>query len=295
MKVLSLNENESAEITLLLGNFDGLHIGHKVLIDCAKSFRYKLAILTYENLFKNGYINTMEERFLQYEKLGFDYTIVLNYDDVKKYQGTEFLSFLVDKFNIKHIVCGEEFTYGNFSIQGEKDMEDFAFSKNIGCSILPSFSIKNQRMSSSYMKELIKNGNLDMVNKLMLKKYSILSTVVHGNQLGKTLGFPTMNFNMEKQKVELKAGVYLVSTMVDGKEYYGICNFGLKYPHSDQKYFEVHLLDFNQQMYGEKVEIVFLKFIRNHTELDSIEDLKVQLMMDIKKAREIISYEYELD
>ena len=295
MKILSLNENESAEITLLLGNFDGLHIGHKMLIDCAKSFSHKLAILTYENLFKNGFIYTMEERFLQYERLGFDYTIVLNYDDVKNYQGTDLLSFLVSKFNIKHIVCGEEFTYGNFSIQGEKDMEDFAFSKNIGCSILPSFSIKNQRMSSSYMKELIRNGNLYMVNKLMLKNYYIVSTVVHGNQLGKTLGFPTMNFDMVNQKVELKSGVYLVSTIIDGKQYYGVCNFGLKYPQKDSKYFEVYLFDFSREMYGEKVEIEFLKFIRNPEEFDSVEDLRVQFLMDIKKAKEIIQEEFEID
>lgn len=295
MKVLRYNEKISDETTLLLGNFDGLHIGHKLLIDCAKTFSHKLAIITYENKDKNtGYIKSLEERFFEFERLGFDYCIVLDYGEVSKIDGKVILETLTQNFNTRHIVCGEDFTFGKHGMSNAYDVESFAFSKNIGSSIMPRFSINNNRLSSNYIRSLIRSGNIGMVNKLLLEPYSIYSTVIHGNRLGKTLGFPTMNFAIDPLKVELKNAVYLCYTFVDGKKYYGISNFGLKPTiENDDKNFEVHLIDFCQEMYERRIEVFFLEKLRDTEKFDSLEDLRLQIAIDFENAKDIIAKKYE--
>ena len=295
MKVLKFDETIDEDITLLMGNFDGLHIGHKLLIDCAKSFPHKLAIITYENLEKNnGYIKSLDERFFEFNRLGFDYCIVVDYIEASQYDGKVLLEKLTSNFNIRHIICGEDFTFGKYGQSTAYDVESFAFSKNIGSSIMPRFSIRNQRLSSNYIKSLIRQGNIAMVNRLLLEPYSIYSTVIHGNRLGKLLGYPTMNFAIDPMKVELKNAVYLCYTFVDGQKFYGLSNFGLR-PTIDtnDKNYEVHLIDFCQEMYERKIEVFFLEKLRDTEKFDSLEDLRLQIAIDLENARDIIAKKYE--
>lgn len=295
MKVLSFQESESEEITLLLGNFDGLHLGHKNLIDRAKAIKRKLAILTFKNLYKIGFVRTLDERLLEYERFGFDYTIVLDFDELKDYKSAQLLNLILEKFNIKHVVCGEDFAFGKHLLHAEEDVERLAFEKGIGCSILPTFTIKNNRISSSLIKLLLKNGSINEVNKLLLENYSIYGKVVHGNNLGKTLHFPTMNFEINPLKIEPKDGVYLVYTYIDNNKYYGIANLGQRPTiETNSRNFEVHLLDFCESMYDKYVEVFFLERLRDTIKFDSIEELKLQLLLDESNARELICEKYEI-
>ena len=290
MKVLSFSneaETEKTEVTLLLGNFDGLHIGHKTLIDCAKSFKRPMAIVTFKNLCRDGYVKSVEERILEYERMGFDYTILLDYDEIKTLTGDEFLTKLLGKFNIKHMVCGED-----FKICGKTadEIEQFVYGQNIWCTVLSLTSLTNQRLSSSNIKRMLKNGNIEQANRLLLEDYSIYSTVIHGNRIGRTINYPTINIALNPFKVELKNGVYLVYTYINDIKYYGIANYGTKPTvNENSKNLEIYLLDFNQNVYGEKLEVYFVKYLRSTKKFDSLEELRRQIDIDVDNARDIIN------
>ena len=288
MKVVSFFEGEKSDIVLLLGNFDGLHIGHNALIDYSRNFNHKIGILTFENLPKGNVIKTIQERFLQYERFEMDFVIVLDYNEIKSYTAKEFLTILLNNFpNIKGLICGEDFNFGVGAKYNIEDIRKF-LTAHQDISFLPikCVTINDKKISTSQIKNFLFNGKIEIANKYLLEDYSIFSTVVSGKKLGRIIGFPTMNFNIDKLKIKLKSGVYAVYCYVDNIKYYGVANLGIKPTVEDfNANLEVHLINFSKDMYGKDVEIFFFKYIREIKKFDSVETLKIQISKDINEVK----------
>lgn len=320
MKVIEYAHGKIEDaIILLLGYFDGMHLGHQKLLQkaraVAKQKNYKIAIMTFLGNKEKKVIYTYPERLYTFEKLGIDYCIVANFDrQFKRQTGREFIEHLTQICNLKAVVCGSDFTFGNGALEHVDHLKTICNARNIQtfieemysgfenvdnsfatftmpvqsasldtCEIVDTFR-KQDKISTTTIKKWIECGALERIEKLLGYPYFILGKVIAGNQLGRTIGFPTANIQLDRQKVLLKTGVYAVQVAYGGKIYKGIANLGQKPTVNGVEHMlEVHILGFSQEIYGQNIVVYFLQFIREIQKFKSLEELKNQIQKDIKK------------
>ena len=295
-KLSDTNQLNNSVITF--GNFDGIHRGHKYIINkmLYLSNKYKIpsVLITFKPHTNNViYPNKNHKRILtyyqKYKKIidsGIDYICEVNFDKkTSRLKPDEFLDIIIKKYNPSYIVFGYDNKFGI----NQSGSYDYLINKNkyknkhIYC--CDKYSYRGQCIKSSIIKKLIINGNIKKCNKYLGYNYILDGIVVEGNQIGRTIGFPTANINMiSKEQLIPLSGVYSVNLLYDKKIYNAICNIG-KRPtivNSDQLIIEVHLIDTkNINLYGEIVFIEFKDKIRNEIQFNNIEDLKKQIKLDI--------------
>ena len=201
----------------------------------------------------------------------------------------DFINQVLSKLNIKKIVIGDDFRFGA-NREG-----DFTFLKKWGEKNLISvektetFSYKGERVSSTRIRECLINDNFQEASELLGKPYTFNGKVVYGQQLGRTLGVPTANLWLPKNKLPV-SGVYIVKIEHEGHLYGGIANMGIRPTVGGQNpVLEVHVFDFSKNLYGQKINVEFLKKIRDEKKFDGLEELKDQIFEDIAFAKEYLS------
>ena len=253
----------------VIGNFDGVHLGHKHLIEEAKKAGYKTSIITFENLSKNnGYLSDLDQKAKFLEELEVDYLIIFPFRVVKLTFFNEFIKIL-KTLKVKYITCGEDFRFG---YKREGDIIDL--KKHFKINIVNYLEVDRIKISSSLIKELLIDGDIVLANKFLGREYSIIGEVVHGNKIGKNLGYPTANINYNGYLLP-KNGVYLTKVKHNNKTYVGMANIGYNPTLNAQleKRFEVHIVDFNEMIYGDEIEVSFVKFLRDEKKFSSKEEL----------------------
>ena len=265
-----------------IGAFDGVHLGHISLIKKAKELGLKTLVITFENIFKKNYqLVTKEQKIKLIEELGVDYLIIFNFYAVQKVFFNEFIKML-KKINVKNIVCGNDFRFG---FKREGDVIDL--KKHFKVIISDYTEYKDTRISTSIIKELICDGHVEYAKELLTRDYKIIGEVIHGSKIGRKLGFPTANIDYSVYLLP-KNGVYVCKVKYNDKNYIGMTNIGYNPTINEQKErrLEVHILDFNEEIYGEELEISFVKFIREEQKFNSKEELinKLQDDYDICKT-----------
>ena len=253
----------------VIGNFDGVHLGHKHLIEEAKKTGYKTSIITFENLSKNnGYLSDLDQKAKFLEELEVDYLIIFPFRVVKLTFFNEFIKIL-KTLKVKYITCGEDFRFG---YKREGDIIDL--KKHFKINIVNYLEVDRIKISSSLIKELLIDGDIVLANKFLGREYSIIGEVVHGNKIGKNLGYPTANINYNGYLLP-KNGVYLTKVKHNNKTYVGMANIGYNPTLNAQleKRFEVHIVDFNEMIYGDEIEVSFVKFLRDEKKFSSKEEL----------------------
>ena len=287
-----LNKNEN--LSLALGYFDGVHSGHKSVIKSAVKFakanNIKTAVLTFKEhpcCYLWGmcpkYILTRKSREEKIENLGVDYLYELDFETIGRFSADEYLkNILIKYFSPRAISAGWNHNFGcNKSGNGDFLKEK---AKKYGYEyfeIQPEI-YENDIISSTKIRDCLTNGNIEFANSMLGYKFSISGVVVKGQQIGRKIGFRTANINYPNELIELPYGVYSVTVKYAKNNYKGIANFGIRPTvNGSNAILEVHILDFDKDIYGENIEVFFNKMIRKEQKFNSLDELKTQIKSDI--------------
>lgn len=288
--------NKQENLSVVLGFFDGIHQGHKVVINTAVEYArkngLKSALVTFNdspsNFFSkkiSKYILTKSEKFKFIEDLGIDYLYVLNFDEtLSKMTAADYLKNLVENLCPKAITTGYNHYFG-YNKSGGPDYLKL-MQKEYGYQYLEVAPVKTKQgvISSSRIKEALISGDLDLANTMLGYRFYVKNDVIEGAKLGRTIGFKTANLYFPKEIIELSNGVYAVEVKVDDKKYIGIANYGRKptVTNVTKKILEVHIFNFDENIYGKSIKVSFLNKIREEKKFQSLLELKTQIVKDIE-------------
>ncbi|WP_372881504.1 bifunctional riboflavin kinase/FAD synthetase [Psychromonas sp.] len=286
---------------LSIGNFDGVHLGHKAvlarLLVEAKRLQVPATVLTFEpqpeELFagKNApaRLSRLRDKFVQLEKLGLDRLLCVSFTHkFANLSAQDFIEeLLIKKLGVKFLVIGDDFHFG-YQRRGDFELLKQAGEK-YGFEVVDTKSLLQQehRISSSRVRDALASGDLQQAALMLGRKYSITGRVVHGQKLGRTIGVPTANLLL-KRRVSPVSGVFVVSVLgIADKVYQGVANIGQRPTvNGVRQQLEVHIFDFNSDLYGLQLEVVLEDKIRDEVRFDSFAALKIQIDKDIRQARE---------
>lgn len=283
--------NQKQNLAIALGYFDGVHIGHRAVIksavDFAKKNNTKSAVITFSDhpycYFKGvcpKYILTREEREKRIASLGIDYLYELNFEDFALLTAKEYLNnILINYFHPISISTGWNHNFGKNKSGNVNFLEEQAKNYNYKYFKIPPQKINNEIISSTEIRKLLSEGNIEKANHMLGQNFSIEGEIVKGNQIGRTIGFRTANLVYPPELIELPYGVYAVDTTY-GK---GIANFGIRPTiNGSHTSLEAHILNFEKDIYGEIINVNFNKMIRTEKKFPSLDALKKQINLDIK-------------
>ena len=288
---------------ILIGNFDGLHLGHQKLFNLAQNFKkkysLKIGVMTFEPMpkmffnknLKNFRISNQKQKIALLKKFDVDFVIVKKFD--KKFSKTKSMNFIKDilskRLGAKFIFVSNNFRFGNKREGNVKQLIHYQTFYNYQI-IKPKPLYKNKKIiSSTLIRKYLENGKLDKANKFLNREWSIEGKVIKGRQLGKKIGFPTANIDI-KNFIVAKPGVYAVKVKKENTTKFikGIANLGYRPTFNQKKILlEVHLFNFTENLYNKYLTINFLKFIRKEKKFKNIGQLKKQIKIDLQKARKI--------
>ena len=288
--------NKQENLSVVLGFFDGIHQGHKVVINTAVEYArkngLKSALVTFNdspsNFFSkkiSKYILTKSEKFKFIEDLGIDYLYVLNFDEtLSKMTAADYLKNLVENLCPRAITTGYNHYFG-YNKSGGPDYLKL-MQKEYGYQYLEVAPVKTKQgvISSSRIKEALISGDLDLANTMLGYRFYVKNDVIEGAKLGRTIGFKTANLDFPKEIIELSNVVYAVEVKVDDKKYIGIANYGRKptVTNVTKKILEVHIFNFDENIYGKSIKVSFLNKIREEKKFQSLLELKTQIVKDIE-------------
>lgn len=276
---------------LILGFFDGVHKGHKTVIDSAVSFakenNTQTILITFKNspaeFFQNKieYIYPRELSYKIIKNSEVNTIIEKNFSTLVNMEAEEYLKNLIKDFNPISISTGFNHTFG-YNREGNPELlnkKQTEYGYKYFC--IPACYIGNEIVSSTVIKKYIKKGDLAKVNSMLGEPYIIESKVVHGAKLGRRLGFPTANLIYPKECIKLPYGVYLVKTPLGN----GVLNWGIKPTIGGEKEsLEVHIPGFSENIYGQNLKIKVIKKIRDEQKFNSLDDLKKQIKRDTEEC-----------
>lgn len=284
MKIIDFNNfkplNQEAIVTI--GNFDGVHLGHKTilttLISESKKEKTLAVVVVFKNLIKTSLnILTHEEKLNQLAKYDIDVIIELDFDKVKLMSPGDFLENLNKLVKIKHFVIGSDFHFG------KAKKGNSIFLKNLYKKTIIVQRVNN--ISSSLIKELLQQGDIKEANRLLGYNYVVSGKVVYGDKIASNYGIPTANVNICNEKSPIHYGVYFAYVLMEKKLYPSLAIFNNNPTREiDKKIFEVHILNFKKEIYGKEIKIQFLDKIRNLIKFDNIDEVFEQAKKDKRKC-----------
>lgn len=283
-----------------VGVFDGLHIGHREVINNAlkqKENGLMTGVFTFawddeETFFKKDfkYISTQRTKENTLEKMGIDYLVSPTFKSIKNYTCEDFVNkIIVRALNAKIISCGYDFTFGKDKGGNAETLKEMCKKKGVEVIITPAVKNGDEIISSTSIREFIVNGEMQKARKMLGENYFIDFKVVQGNRIGtKVLSFPTINQKFPENHIVPKFGVYATKVYVGGKSYVGATNVGVKPTiGSDITLCETYINGYSGDLYGQNVKVEFLEHIRPETKFDSLDELKAQIKKDKQKSIEI--------
>ena len=269
---------------MLLGGFDGLHVGHRRLLACAKESGYAVGLMTIVGGKEKNALFTFAEREEIFKIAGADFVFELPFEEIKNLSPLAFLELLEKEFSPKLFVCGEDFRFG---LHASGTPEFLKASTHVRVETLPLVEIDGRKVSSSYVKALLEDGKVSEVKKYLAHNFFLMGEVSADRKIGRTIGFPTANILYPEGKYPLKKGVYETFVTVDGKGYKGITNYGARPTFDDEKVVtETYLDGFSGDLYGRTLKVEFVRFLRDVQKFENVDALKIQLEEDIRGVRE---------
>ena len=311
MKIFhSINDFHTTKKTILtLGTFDGVHIGHKKIIERlvldAAASGGETVILTFfphpRMILQDGtdikLLNTLEEKSLLLEQCGIDHLIIHPFDEsFSKLRAEAFVQkILVDQLHIHKIIIGHDHRFGENRTATIHELISFGEKYHFEVEQISAEEINEVTISSTKIRNALFEGNVSLANQYLGYKYFLSGDVIKGMQIGRTIGFPTANLKIkEDYKLIPKEGVYIISAKIKDKTFFGMMNIGFKPTIPGENYsLEVYFFNLNQDLYNETITISFLERIRDEQKYDSIEDLKIQIEKDKKFSLSFLNLENE--
>ena len=286
---------------ILIGNFDGIHLGHQKLFSLAKSYKkkysLKIGVLTFEpmpkmffnNELKNFRISSLEQKISELKNLQVDFVITKKFD--KKFSKIKSVNFIKDvlgkKIKPKFIFVSNNFRFGNKREGNVKQLMKFETMYGYKVIKPQPLLIEKKVASSSTIRKNLQKGNLKKANKILDRNWSILGKVQKGRQLGKKIGFPTANIDI-KDYILACPGVYSIDAKkLNSRSYFrGIANLGYRPTFNGKKILlEVHLFNFSENLYNKYLKVEFKSFIRKEKKFKNVDQLRKQIKIDLLKAK----------
>jgi riboflavin kinase/FMN adenylyltransferase len=296
-----LIKEEQAKSVMALGYFDGVHLGHQKVIGTAKQIAEEkgltLAVMTFHphpshvlgrDKEPKDLITPLEDKINQIEQLGTEVLYVVKFNEVfASLSPKQFIDQYIIGLNVRHAVAGFDFTYGKYGKGTMETMPDDLDGK-AGCTMVEKLTEQDKKISSSYIRTALQNGDVELANVLLGQPYFIKGIVIHGDKRGRTIGFPTANVGLNNSYIVPPTGVYAVKAEVNGEVYNGVCNIGYKptfyEKRPEQPSIEVNLFDFDQEVYGAAIKIEWYKRIRSERKFNGIKELTEQIEKDKQEA-----------
>ena len=279
-----------------IGTFDGVHLGHQKIIaqittaaqekDCDSLvltfFPHPRMVLQEGTEMKQ--LNTIDEKTALLEQLGVDHLVIHPFDKVfSRMTAEEFVKeVLVDTFRLKKIIIGYDHRFGRNRTADINDLIAFGDTYGFEVAQISAEELNDVSISSTKIRTALNEGNIELANNYLGYPYSISGKVVKGQQLGRTIGYPTANILVkEDYKLIPQNGVYVVQSVLNGKTVFGMMNIGNRPTvNGTSQTIEVHFLDFDQDLYDQTIPVSILKRLRNEQKFPSLEALKTQLLSD---------------
>lgn len=309
MKIFhSIKDFSSTKKTILtLGTFDGVHIGHKKILEKVTQNtldkKYESLVLTFfphprmilQERSEIKLLNTISEKINLLENIGIQNLVIHPFDEnFSRLTAEEFVSsVLVDRFKIQKIIIGHDHRFGRNRTADINDLIKFGEKYGFEVEQISAQEINDISVSSTKIRKALQEGNMILANKYLGYDYFLTGKIIKGKQIGRTIGFPTANLKIEEDfKLIPLNGVYVVKSTINNKTIFGMMNIGFNPTVSaDDLSIEVHYLDFDADLYDHKITVSILKRIRAEEKFESIEDLKKQIQKDKNTA---IAYIKEL-
>lgn len=290
------------ETVVALGNFDGIHTGHKVIlqdaVEVAKERGLKSLCFTFSNHPFNFIMNrdvddpaalklicSESDKVKMIEDMGFDYLVNVPFDDkMMRMTASEFFNnIIIAALNTSVVSVGFNYSYGARAEGNAEMLYKEGEETGIEVRVHDAVKVFHNIVSSTLIRETIAEGNIEAASMYLDREYSIFGNVTHGKKIGSMLGIPTINFEAPNDILLPPNGVYASRTIIDGSEYKSITNIGIKPTFGGKdKTIETHIQSYDGDAYGKTVKVILEKFIRSEKKFDSIDDLKNQIQNDMK-------------
>lgn len=290
---------------LTIGNFDGVHLGHQAVIKNLKDICEKMNLSTAVMLFEPQpleffgsnpplRLTSLAEKLHYLALLGIDFVVCVKFNqDFAKLSAHDFVEkMLLQKLKINLLQVGDDFRFGKGRVGDFNLLQELGIKHNFTVLNSHSFNLKDQRISSSLIRDCLLNHDFLQINQLLGRDYSLFGKVIDGKKLGRTLGFPTANLLLRKN-FPLK-GVFAVTVKINNqKPLHAIANLGNR-PSVDgfNNLCEVHIFDFSADLYGQLIEVCFHKFIRDEIKFSSLDELKTQIHQDLITAKDFLQQNF---
>ena len=285
---------------LTLGTFDGVHFGHKKILEKVtqntENEKYESLVLTFfphprmvlqvDSDIKM--LNTIDEKIALLDQIGIQNLVIHPFDEsFSRLTAEEFVkNILVDKFHIHKIIIGHDHRFGRNRTANIDDLKAFGEQYDFEVEEISAQEIKEVSVSSTKIRHALNEGNMALANEYLGYNYSLTGIVSKGRQLGRTIGFPTANLKIEENfKLIPKNGVYIVKSVIGSKTVFGMMNIGFNPTvNGKSQTIEINYFDFEEDLYDQKITVSILKRIRDEQKFDSVDHLKVQLTQDKNTA-----------
>ena len=278
-----------------IGKFDGVHKGHQKLLKYTVNYAKKNNLISIAILIKkrNLSIYNIEENTRLIEELRIDYIIVIDFlPEFYTMEAKEFFNKLIAYYRMKHIAVGFDFAFGRNREGNREFLDKYSKECGIGVNVIKFLNYNKNRISSSSIRDCLSNGKIKDANKMLGREYTISGKIVHGNALGRKIGYPTANLEIPNNIFIPKMGVYSSLVKIgNGDKYYKALTFiGISNINKELRV-ESHILDFSKTIYGKKLTVMLLKYVRDNVKVNSIEEVKLLLKKDEYKVREFFKKE----
>ena len=297
--------NINQRTILTIGTFDGVHEGHKKILNKLMSTSKKknlssvvLTFFPHPRIILNKYnevkmIDTLDEKIKAFEKLGIENLIIHPFDkNFSLLSADQFIKdYLIEKLKINHIIIGYDHRFGKGREASVDDLKKYGESFDFIVEEIKAHEVESIAVSSTKIRDSINSGNLDKSTKFLGRFFKITGKVIKGDGLGKQINYPTANLYVEENyKIIPKDGVYFIKTLIDDKEFHGMMNIGHRPTIGEnKKSIEVHLFDFKKDIYDKTISVDVLLKIRDEIKFSSIEALKEQLKKDETYCNQLIN------
>lgn len=297
MQILSANSSKlNLNTAVALGMFDGVHLGHRAVIqpaiDYAKEHKLQTAVITLENHPREltrgvapKLITNLDTRLALFEELGIDYALVLKFDqELMSTSAEDYLQkYLLDILNATFVSTGYDHHFGKNRAGSPELLQSWAQTNSIELKIINAVEQASATISSSRIRELINLGKINEANTMLGYQFMIISQVLEGDKRGRQLGFPTANLKLPEPMVVPLKGVYCGSAEYQGSNYKAVMNIGTRpsFSNSNEVIIEAHILDFDQNIYGKKLKLRLSQRLRDEKKFNSPNELIKQIKKDI--------------
>lgn len=302
MKILdSLNINSERKTAVAVGFFDGVHRGHRAVIDAAAAYKkegldtcvFSFSMSGSSPAAKKGakLLQTPTLKATAMQELGADWLLTPDFSAFMGLSPEQFaIEGLLKGMNAKVVCCGYDYRFGKGACAGAKELEQFLSPYGVEIKQIGAVLDNDEPISSTRIRAALADGDVETAARLLGRPFAIDFAVQHGNQLGRKLGFPTANQPIDPVFAAPKFGVYATRVIIDGKAHAAVTNVGVKPTvGSDIVAAESYILDWSGDLYGKRVETQFLSFLRPEQKFDSLEELKSAIFKNAEQARKIVT------